>query len=95
MKAGGSGGIDCGRAGQALQVIRRNRRSQTKASLAAAAEALGYEIDRARGRGSHWWARQANQPRFPIPTGRDPVSIGVTTRILSILEGVFEDVCKS
>lgn len=86
--------VDCERARRALEAIRRNRRSQTPTALADASALLGYEIDRGRGKGSHWWARQPNQPRFPIPTTRSPVSVGVTTRILGILEKVFDDVCK-
>jgi hypothetical protein len=86
--------VDCKSARSALDAIRRNRRSQTAATLAEAAQELGYEIDRERGKGSHWWAKQPNRPRFPIPTSRSPVSVGVTTRILGILEGVFDDVCK-
>jgi hypothetical protein len=86
--------VDCERARRALEAIRRNRRSQTATTLAEAAEELGYEIERARGKGSHWWARQPNRPRFPIPITRSPVSVGVTTRILGILEKVFDDVCK-
>jgi len=86
--------VDCERARRALEGIRRNRRSQTATTLAEAAEELGYEIDRGRGKGSHWWAKQPNRPRFPIPTTRSPVSVGVTTRILGILEKVFDDVCK-
>jgi len=86
--------VDCERARKALEAIRRNRRSQTAGMLAEAAQMLGYSIDKARGRGSHWWATQPNHPRFPIPTTRNPVSVGVTTRILGILEKVFDDVCK-
>lgn len=86
--------VDCDRARTALETIRRNRRSQTAATLAEAAETLAYEIDRGRGKGSHWWARQPHRPRFPIPTSRSPVSVGVTTRILGILEKVYDDVCK-
>lgn len=86
--------LDCERARKALEAIRRNPRSQKAATLAEAAETLGYEIQRERGKGSHWWARQSNQPRFPIPTTRNPVSIGVTKRILGILEKVYDDVCK-
>jgi hypothetical protein len=86
--------VDCERARRALEAIRQNRRSQTPATLADAAEALGYEIDRKRGKGSHWWAKRPGRTRFPIPTGRTPVSVGVTTRILGILEEVFDDVCK-
>jgi hypothetical protein len=87
--------VDCERARKALETIRLNRRSQTTASLAHVASLLGYSIDRHRGKGSHWWATQPNQPRFPIPTTRDPVSVGVTTRILGILEKVFDDVCRN
>lgn len=87
-------GVDCDRVREALQEVRRNRRSQTAATLAEVAEELGYEIVRGRGKGSHWWAKQPNQPRFPIPTTRKVVSVGVTTRILGILEKVFDDVCK-
>ena len=86
--------VDCERARKALEAIRRNRRSQTATTLAEAAGGLGYKIDRGRGKGSHWWARQPNRPRFAIPTTRNPVSVGVTTRILGILEKVFDDVCK-
>jgi hypothetical protein len=87
--------VDCERARKALDTIRQNRRSQTSTSLARAAGLLGYSIDRHRAKGSHWWATQPNQPRFPIPTTRDPVSVGVTTRILGILERVFDDVCSN
>jgi hypothetical protein len=87
--------VDCERARRALQTIRQNRRSQTSSSLAEAAVLLGYSIDRDRAKGSHWWATQARRPRFPIPTGRDPVSVGVTTKILVILEKVFDDACKN
>lgn len=86
--------VDCERARKVLEAIRRNRRSQMATTLAEAAEMLGYAIDRGRGKGSHWWATQPNRPRFPIPTARSPVSVGVTTRILGILEKVFDDVCK-
>jgi hypothetical protein len=86
--------VDCERARKALDTIRRNRRSQTATTLASAAGLLGYSIDRKRAKGSHWWATQSNQPRFPIPTTRDPVSVGVTTRILGILEKVLDDVCN-
>ena len=87
--------VDCERARKALETIRRNRRSQTATTLASAAGLLGYSIDRKRAKGSHLWATQTNQPRFPIPTTRDPVSAGVTTRILGILEKVFDDVCSN
>jgi hypothetical protein len=84
--------VDQQRARQALEEIRGNRRSQTPVSLAKAAELLGYTIDKSRGKGSHWWATQPNRPRFPIPTARKPVAVGVTTRILGILEEVLDDV---
>ena len=90
---GGRDEADCARAGKALDAIRNSRRSQTAESLADAAAHLGYSILRNRGKGSHWWATQPGHPRFPIPTSRRPVSIGVTTRILTILEQVFDHVC--
>lgn len=95
MKEKPQSDVDCAEARRLLTEIRRNRRSQSPADLRRAALALGYEIDESRGKGSHWWARRPNGPRFPIPTNRDPVSVGVTTRILGYLEQVLEDVCGS
>ena len=86
--------VDCEGARKALGSIRRNRRSQTPATITNAANLLGYTIERARGKGSHLWARQRNRPPFAIPTSRNPVSVGVTTKILVILEKVLDDVCK-
>lgn len=85
--------IDCRDAKRRLQHIRENRRSQGPRDLARIAGSLGYTIDRSRGKGSHWWARGGPGPPFPIPTSRDPVSVGVTTQILRILEEVYDDVC--
>lgn len=73
--------------------VRRNRRSQSPKDLAALASSLGYTIDRERGKGSHWYALAGPGPHFAIPTNRDPVSVGVTTQILRIMEEVFDDVC--
>lgn len=84
---------DCRKARQLLDDIRRNRRSQRHQDLAAAAEVLGYRIDKRRGKGSHWYARGGPGDHFPIPTNRDPVSVGVTTAILRILEEAYDDVC--
>jgi hypothetical protein len=86
--------IDCAEARRLLEEIRRNRRSQSPSDLRRAAVTLGYTIDGSRRKGSHWWARKPDSPRFPIPTTRDPVSVGVTTRILNYLEEVFDDVCQ-
>lgn len=87
------GPVDCRRARQCLDDIRRNRRSQSPSDLRQAAAALGYQVTESRGKGSHWWAAQPDTPRFPIPTGRDPVSVGVTTSVLVILEKVYDNVC--
>lgn len=84
---------DCPEARRLLEEVRRNRRSQSPASLQRAAEALGYTVESGRGKGSHLWARKRDAPRFPIPTNRNPVSIGVTTTILRYLEEVYDDVC--
>lgn len=84
---------ECRKARKLLDDIRRNRRSQSHQDLAAAAEALGYMIDKQRGKGSHWYARGGPGAHFPIPTNRDPVSISVTTTILRILEEAYDDVC--
>lgn len=83
----------CRQAQRLLAEIRKHRRSQRSSDLAAAAEALGYMIDKRRGKGSHWYARGGPGPHFPIPTGRDPVAVGITTNVLRILEEVYEDVC--
>lgn len=84
---------NCAKARRLLEDIRRNRRSQSPSGLASAATLLGCTIETTRGKGSHWWARKPGAPRFSIPTGRDPVSIGVTTVILRYLEEVYDDVC--
>lgn len=84
---------DCAEARRLLEEIRRNRRSQSPGSLRRAAEVLGYTVEARRGKGSHLWARKQDAPRFPIPTNRNPVSIGVTTTILRYLEEVYDHVC--
>jgi len=87
------GRIDCAAARRHLAEIRANRSSQSPESLSRAARTLGYEIQRSRGKGSHLFAVKHGAPRFPIPTNRNPVAVGTTTRILTILEGVLDDVC--
>lgn len=85
--------LDCERARKFLDNVRRNRRSQSPRDLAAAARALGYDIDASRGKGSHWFAKNGPGPHFPIPTGKDPVSVGTTTRILRCLEEAYDRAC--
>jgi hypothetical protein len=86
---------DCSEVRRGLNHVRRNRRSQSPMDLASLAVLLGYTIDKHRGKGSHWYACGGPGPHFPIPTNRDPVAVGVTTRVLRILEEVYEDVCGS
>lgn len=83
--------IDCVEARRRIKKIRLNRRSQSPRDLQRAAEALGYEADRARGKGSHVWMKKAGSHPFPIPT---TISVNLTTHILRILEEELENVCS-
>lgn len=85
--------VDCEVARKLLDDIRQKRRSKSADELAAAARALGYEIDTSRGKGSHWFAKNGPGPHFPIPTTKKPVSVGVATRILRCLEEAYDRVC--
>lgn len=85
--------IDCDRARHKLDHIRRNRRSQSPQDLADTARSVGYTVDKQRGKGSHWYARQGPAAPFAIPTARDPVAVGTTTQILRVLQEAFDDVC--
>lgn len=71
----------------------RSAAQKSADELAAAARALGYEIDTSRGKGSHWFAKNGPGPHFPIPTTKKPVSVGVATRILRCLEEAYDRVC--
>jgi hypothetical protein len=81
---------DRDQARRALHQIRTNRRSESPETLAAACEALGYRIDRQRGKGSHWCAIRRGAPTITLPTGRDSVSARLATSILRVLEEVFD-----
>jgi len=85
--------MDCRKARRALDDVRRNKKGQTPASLAHAAETVGYSIARKRGKGSHWMAIDGSGPSFPIPTRRDPVARGMVSKILAILEEALDRNC--
>ena len=73
-----------------LAEFRKKRRSATPEAVAAACSALGYEIDKKRGKGSHWLALRAGVPPVTIPTGNKVLGLKTATGILTTLEEVFE-----
>jgi predicted RNA binding protein YcfA (HicA-like mRNA interferase family) len=73
---------------QALDHFRRNRRSATQHGAASTCGALGYEIDKKRGKGSHWVAHRAGAPTVTIPT---VFGVRIATGILRTLEKVLDD----
>lgn len=76
---------------RALQDFRSKRRSATPAAVAALCRALGYEVLKGRGKGSHWLAVRAGAPAVTIPTGNKVLGLTTATRILTLLEEVFDD----
>ena len=85
--------VDCRDVTRRVQEIRRNRRSQSPDDLVEVAEALGFEVNRKRGKGSHVWLVHPTGVRFAMPTSRNPIRVGTTTAILRQLEVVLDDVC--
>ncbi len=81
---------DRANAQRALAEFRQKRRSATPEAVAAACAALGYEIDKKRGKGSHWLAVRAGAPPVTIPTGNKVLGLKTATGILTTLEEVFE-----
>jgi hypothetical protein len=74
-----------------LTEFRANRRSVTPAVVAGLCCALGYEIDKKRGKGSHWLAKRAGAPPITIPTGNKVLGLNTATGILTTLEEVFDE----
>lgn len=81
---------DRAKAQRVLAEFRLKRRSVTPEGVAAACTALGYEIDRKRGKGSHWVAFRAGATPVTIPTGNKVLGLKTATGILTALEEVFE-----
>ncbi len=81
---------DRAKAQRVLADFRQKRRSATPEAVAATCTALGYEIDKKRGKGSHWVAVRAGAPPVTIPTGNKVLGLKTATGILTILEEVLE-----
>lgn len=81
---------DRARAQRAKADFRTNRRSATPEAIAALCRALGYEIDKKRGKGSHWLAVRPEAPPVTIPTGNKVLGLKTATGMLTTLEEVFE-----
>lgn len=75
----------------ALAEFRDKRRSATPSSVATACEALGFKIDKKRGKGSHWLASRAGTTPVTIPTGNRNLGLKTATAILRRLEETLED----
>jgi predicted RNA binding protein YcfA (HicA-like mRNA interferase family) len=75
---------------RALTEFRTKRRSATPDTVAGLCRALGYEIDKKRGKGSHWLAKRAGAPPVTIPTGNKVLGLRTATGILKTLEEVFD-----
>lgn len=74
---------------RALTEFRTKRRSATPDMVAGLCRALGYEIDKKRGKGSHRLAKRAGAYPVPIPTGNKVLGLRTATTILRTLEEVF------
>jgi len=81
---------DRAKAQRALTAFRSMRRSATPETVAAVCGALGYEIDRTRGKGAHWLAMRPKAPAITIPTGNKVLGLRTATGILRTLEEVFD-----
>lgn len=81
---------DRAKARQALATFRANRRSTTPDKVAVLCRALGYEIHKQRGKGSHWLAIRAGCVPITIPTGNKVLGLRTATGILTTLEEVFD-----
>jgi predicted RNA binding protein YcfA (HicA-like mRNA interferase family) len=75
---------------RALTDFRAKRRSATPDAVAGLCRALGYEIDKKRGKGSHWLAKRAGAAPVTIPTGNKVLGLRTATGILTTLEEVFD-----
>ncbi len=75
---------------RALAEFRLNRRSATPEAVARLCRALGYKIDRNRGKGSQWLAVRPAAPPITIPTRSKVLGLKTTTWILTTLEEVFD-----
>lgn len=75
----------------ALAEFRQKRRSVTPSSAAKACEALGFTIDKQRGKGSHWLAIRSTTTPIIIPTGHKTLGLKTATTILRRLEESLED----
>jgi hypothetical protein len=75
---------------RAMAEFRLNRRSATPEAVASVCRALGYEIDKSRGKGSHWLALRPGAPAITIPTGNKVLGLRTATGILRTLEEVFD-----
>ncbi len=74
-----------------LADFRKHRRSATPESVARACEALGFTIDKKRGKGSHWLAIRPGTTPITIPTGNKTLGLKTATGILRRLEEILED----
>lgn len=73
-----------------LTEFRVKRRSATPETVAGLCRALGYEIDKQRGKGSHWLAKRAGARPVTIPTSNKVLGLKTATGILTTLEEVFD-----
>lgn len=84
-------GYDRDAAAAALADFRKHRRSATPGSVSKACEALGFTIDKKRGKGSHWLASRSGTAPITIPTGNRTLGLKTATGILRRLEEILED----
>jgi predicted RNA binding protein YcfA (HicA-like mRNA interferase family) len=82
---------DRGVAEAALAELRLRRRSATPECMANVCEALGFTIDKQRGKGSHWLATRARTRPIVIPTGNKTLGLRTVTGIVRRLEEIFDD----
>ncbi len=75
---------------RSLAEFRKKRRSATPEMVAALCKALGYAIDKTRGKGSHWLAVRVGAPPVTIPTGNKVLGLKTATGILTTLEEVLD-----
>lgn len=75
----------------ALSDFRQKRRSATPRKVATACEALGFAVDKNRGKGSHWLALRAGTLPITIPTGNRTLGLKTASGILRRLEEVLEN----
>lgn len=75
---------------RALHEFRTKRRSATPAAVAGLCEALGFVVDKKRGKGSHWLAMRPQTSPLTIPTGNKVLGLKTATGIVTTLEEVFD-----